>query len=272
VRPIVIETRWGWARDETNGTVALIWPAMRTTPIALGTSLFVALVALVGCAAEGIDDDPEESYLASTPAEAGAEEGESVKVPAPQPKDDDDLPAADDGDDDAGVGGGGDAGTGSDAGTGGGGTGTGGTGTATCAAANTCMGATNLGMVSGDTGADKKSATGTGSKWFTVRVTEDDSSAFGAKLWMKTTLTSPPGSNYDLYVYVPGSDTRACTTVTKSSTTTASTDTASVSFGEGGTLSNGSDDSRTVTVEVRHVSGPCGASAEWTLDVFGNQL
>jgi hypothetical protein len=133
------------------------------------------------------------------------------------------------------------------------------------------MGAADLGSVSGDTGSDVKTASGTGSKWFTVRVTEDDSSAFAAKLWMKATLNSPAGSNYDLYVYVPGSDTRECSAVTKSSTLTSTTDTAGVEFGEGGTFSNGSDDDRTVTVEVRHVSGPCGPTAQWNLTINGNQ-
>ena len=28
---------------------------------------------------------------------------------------------------------------------------------------------------------------------------------------------------------------------------------------------------RTVTVEVRHVSGPCSASDQWTLTINGNQ-
>ena len=89
---------------------------------------------------------------------------------------------------------------------------------------------------------------------------------------MQTTLVSPPGANYDLYVYVPGSDTRECSNVTKSSTLSSTTDTASAEFGEGGTFSNGSSDDRTVTVEVRHVSGPCTASDQWTLTVNGNQL
>jgi hypothetical protein len=241
---------------------------MRITPHVVGAVSLVALVAAaqIGCGAEGVEDEMTSSDLASTPIEAGPGEGESVTLPPSnppkeQPKEETDA-------------GSGDAGTGGDAGnTGGGNTGggnTGGTGVS-CTAPNTCMGATNLGMVSGDEGADTQSATGTGSKWFTVRVTEDDSSTFGTKLQMKATLTSPPGSNYDLYVYVPGSDTRECSTVSKSSTSSASTDTAGVEFGEGGTFSNGSSDDRTVTVEVRHVSGTCSASDQWTLTINGNQ-
>ena len=266
----IFETRRGCLPAETNETAALMWSPMRITPHVLGGLSLVALVAAaqIGCGAEGVEDEMTSADLASTPIEAGPGEGESVTLPPsnppkPQPKEEDGGPA----DTDAGTGG--DAGGGN---TGGGNTGGGNTGTGTsCAATNTCMGATDLGMVSGDQGADVKSSQGTGSKWFTVRVTEDDNSAFGAKLWMKATLTSPPGSNYDLYVYVPGSDTRECSAVTKSSTTSATTDTAGVEFGEGGTFSNGSSDDRTVTVEVRHVSGTCSATDQWTLTINGNQ-
>ena len=268
----IFETRRGRLPAETNGTAALMWSAMRITPHVLGGLSLVAVAAYlqIGCGAEGVEDEMTSTDLASTPIEGGTDEGESVTLPPSNPPKD--PPPADD---DAGTGDP-DAGTGGDAGgnTGGnnGGNNGGGTGTGTsCAATNTCMGAADLGMVSGDQGADVKSSQGTGSKWFTVRVTEDDNSAFGAKLWMKATLTSPPGANYDLYVYVPGSDTRECSAVSKSSTLSSTTDTAGVEFGEGGTFSNGSSDDRTVTVEVRHVSGPCSATDQWTLTINGNQ-
>lgn len=249
---------------------------MRTSCNVLGALSLVALAASItfGCAAEGVADDNATGLLANAPLDGGTNEGESVTLPPPsQPKKE--GPVAEE---DAGAGGGGgttDGGATGDAGggggNGGGGNGGGGTGTGTCAASNTCMGATDLGMVSGDTGADVKSAQGTGSKWFTVRVTEDDSSVFAVALWMKATLNSPAGANYDLYVYVPGSDTRECSAVSKSSTSSATTDTAGVEFGESGSFSNGGDDDRTVTIEVRHVSGPCTASDQWTLTVNGNQ-
>lgn len=255
--------------DGTNETVALMWSAMRITPHVLGGFSLVALAAYAGisttgCAASGVEDESSTSNLQTTPIEAGTDEGESVTLPPSNPPKE--QPKEEDaGGDDIDAGTSADAGGGNNGGNNGGGT------TASCTATNTCMGATDLGMVSGDTGADVKTSQGTGSKWFTVRVTEDDSSAFGAKLWMKATLTSPPGANYDLYVYVPGSDTRECSAVTKSSTVSSTTDTAGVEFGEGGTFSNGSSDDRTVTVEVRHVSGPCSASDQWTLTVNGNQ-
>jgi hypothetical protein len=88
---------------------------------------------------------------------------------------------------------------------------------------------------------------------------------------MKAVLVSPAGTNFDLYMYVPSADTLECSVVTASSTSTSATDTASVEFGESGTFANGVDDSRTVTVEVRHVSGSCSAGAKWSLTLYGNQ-
>jgi hypothetical protein len=70
-------------------------------------------------------------------------------------------------------------------------------------------------------------------------------------------------------VYVPSRDKRECTSVTKSSTSTGTTDTVSVQWGEG-TIPNGDDDSRPITIEVRHVSGLCDASHKWSLKVTGN--
>jgi hypothetical protein len=174
--------------------------------------------------------------------------------------------------------GGGDAGTDAstaDGGTsdgGGGDAGDGGGGGISCAVTNTCAGGRAIGTVSGDTGSATASGTGATSEWLTVRVTEDDSGIFGVKLRAKVTLTSPPGTNFDLYVYVnSGSDTRECTSVSAQSTQPAGTaDTASLSWGEG-SVSNGSDDGRTVSIEVRNVSGTCDPSATWSVQVQGNQ-
>ena len=155
---------------------------------------------------------------------------------------------------------------GADAGGGGGG---GGGGGAACASPNVCTGATDLGSVSGDTGADVKTAQGSGSQWFKVRVTEDDSSVFGLSLLAKAELTSPPGTNFDLFLYLPGGGSgQECSAVSQSSTSTGA-DTAKLEWGEG-TISNGSNDDRTVTVEVRWVSGTCSPSAKWSLTVRGD--
>lgn len=219
----------------------------------------LGVAALVGClvgCAVGSEPELGKSELMTTPIEAGAEEQEQISLPSPPPSPSDDAgaPSSD-------AGGGGDAGGGTDAGGGG----------ASCNATSTCMGATDLGSISGDQGSDSVSQQGSTSAWFTVRVTEDDNSVVGNELQMYATLQSPPGANFDLFVYVPGADSRECSTLSATSTSTGAFDSANVSFGESGALSNGSSDSRTVTVEVRHVSGTCSPTAKWTLDLHGNQ-
>ena len=140
-----------------------------------------------------------------------------------------------------------------------------------CVAPKDCTGARDLGRVSGDNNADTLSAQGTLSEWVSVRVTED-STVLGASLRATFSLVSPPGSNFDLFVYYdPFKDAVVCSPPTSKSTQQAGiSDTVSIIWGEGG-IPNGSDDSRTVNVEVRHVSGPCGGLAKWTLVVQGNK-
>ena len=221
----------------------------------------LGVAALVGCA---VGTDPDgigtESDLTKVTVEAGDEN--SVVLPPPS------KPDAGAGED-TGTGDP-DAGTKADAAPDGGGN-DGGT-TATCASPNTCPAATDLGSVSGDTGADTKTFQGSGSQWFKVRVTENDSNLFGVELQMRAELQSPAGTNFDLFVYRAGGGSgQECSAVTTSSTSTGGFDSASTSWGEG-TLSNGSNDDRTVTVEVRHVSGTCAAASKWTLTVRGDTL
>ncbi|AKU98658.1 hypothetical protein AKJ09_05322 [Labilithrix luteola] len=216
------------------------------------------VAALVGCA-EGSDTDVYgESALGTDPDDAGEETSKTV-LPAPSQGTD---AGKDSGSADAGtkVDSGADAGA--DSGTG--------PVTGTCTTSNTCATGTSLGSVSGDTKSDVVTAQGSTSQWFNVRVTEDDTGIFGTSERAKVSLTSPPGSNFDLYVYLPSSDTLECSAVTKSSTSTAAVDSVSIEWGEGSGLANGSDDSRTVTVEVRYVSGTCAAGTKWTLSVQGN--
>lgn len=140
-----------------------------------------------------------------------------------------------------------------------------------CVPLNDCNATKDLGRVSGDNNADQVSAQGSTSEWVSVRVTED-STVLGASLKATFTLVSPPGSNYDLFVYYdPFKDVVVCTPPTAKSTQQAGiSDTASIIWGEGG-IPNGSDDGRTVNVEVRHVSGTCGGVGKWTLVVQGNK-
>jgi hypothetical protein len=145
-------------------------------------------------------------------------------------------------------------------------------GTTSCTSPNTCQAANDIGSVSGDTSSPAKSTTGITSEWIMVKITEDDSGVVGRKLNAHVSLTSPPGANFDLFLYVDtgGSPTsRACTTVSASSTNPTGADTASLNWGEG-TIPNGSDDTRIVSVEVRWISGTCSPGSKWTLTVSGN--
>jgi hypothetical protein len=226
----------------------------------------LGLTAAIGCAVGTDPGGVGESELLTLPVEAGDEN--SVILRPSNPSSNDSGSAS--GDDAASTV---DAGAKPDAGAdaGGGGGGGGGGGTISCASPNTCAAATDLGAVSGDTGADTQSAQGTGSQWFKIRVTENDSGIFAVPLNLHADLSSPSGANFDVYLYVASNGSnQECSAVSASSTNPTTFDTASVQFGESGTFSNGSQDDRTVTVEVRWVSGTCAPGAKWSLTVRGN--
>ncbi len=171
------------------------------------------------------------------------------------------------GGDDTG-GGGDDASTGTD--TGGGGS--------LCAASDpsACPGATSIGKVSGDTGGDTVTSTGTDSGWVTVKVSEDDSSLFSSKdLRVQLTLTSPSSENFDLYVYegktVKDGGGVECSSVAGSSTNAGTTDVVNLTWSDNHPI-GGADDTRTITVEVRAASGvKCDGTSSWTIKVEGNK-
>ena len=142
---------------------------------------------------------------------------------------------------------------------------------ASCMTSNSCPSAIDLGVVSGDVGTVTQNGTGTTAKWLSVRVGEDNSSLFGGqKLKLQATLVSPPGVNFDLYMYVnPNSDEQECASILGSSVNTTGSDSATIEWGEG-SIPNGSDDGRTVSIEVRYTSGTCDPNTKWTLEVKGN--
>lgn len=240
--------------------------SLKLLQLVAGSLAAVGLAALIGCAV-GSDPGADVSQLDSLPVEAGpAPDSSTTVLPPSNPRTGDDTTDAGAAGDDSGGGGGADAGT--DAA---GAVDSGGGGTTSCTSPNTCAGATDLGSISGDTGADVKMASGSGSVWFTVRVTEDDSSISPRTLHAKAELVSPPGTNFDVFVYVAGgSSGQECFSVNSSSTNASGLDSATSEWGETGLFSNGSDDSRTVTVEVRWISGSCSAATPWTLTVKGN--
>ncbi len=145
---------------------------------------------------------------------------------------------------------------------------------ASCMVSNTCPLAIDLGKVSGDTDSAGVAPTAGGitAKWLSVRVTEDDSNfLFGKKQGLKADLVSPPGVNFDLYLYVnEAADAVECTTARGQSTNaTGPSDSASIKWGEGASP-NGLSDTRTVSIEIRYVSGACDANSKWTLTLKGN--
>ena len=141
-------------------------------------------------------------------------------------------------------------------------------GSAQCAAANNCPTATALPQVSADTGNDVRTTQGTTSQWVQVLATEDNGNWFGHDLRIKATLASPPGTNFDLYLYQgPDAPGLACGLSPKATSVLAiGTDTVADLWSDNANH----DDAKIVTFEVRHVSGACAPGAQWTLTVTGD--
>jgi hypothetical protein len=140
-----------------------------------------------------------------------------------------------------------------------------------CTSNATCAAAQSLGMISGDSGSQKVNGSGYQSAWFRVRATEDDDGIFGLTLLVTATLTSPPGADFDVFMYVnTGSDSVECSATIGDHSSSGSTDSVTAEWGEGA-LANGAADDRDVSIEVRPVSGVCSPGATWTLQVAGNQ-
>ena len=143
--------------------------------------------------------------------------------------------------------------------------------TMTCAGTATCQTATMLGNVSGDSQNQKLTASGYQGAWYRVRVSEDNSGIGGLSLRVAAKLTSPTAPMFDVFVYVnTGSDVVECSTTTGSVSTTGMTKQVRAEWGEG-TISNGSDDGRNVSIEIRPLmTTGCSPTATWQLEVEGN--
>jgi hypothetical protein len=120
-----------------------------------------------------------------------------------------------------------------------------------------------LGDISGDIGAPTKTIEGSTSTWVKIYVQENNGSIVAADIRLRATLTSPPGSNFDLRLY--GHD---CSKLIDSSTKVSGSDVAGTVTADG--IGPG-DNSYWVVAEVRHVSGTCDPSAKWTLKFEGNK-
>jgi hypothetical protein len=132
--------------------------------------------------------------------------------------------------------------------------------------------ATSLGSVAGDQSGSPVGASGYTSEWLRLDETEQDSSVVGHAMIFTATLTSPPGMNYDLYAYLGSSiGDIHCTNPKGQSTNTTGTDQVTFQWGETtGGIANGSDDSATVMIEVRYVSGACTNTQNWSLSAHGD--
>jgi hypothetical protein len=137
--------------------------------------------------------------------------------------------------------------------------------------ANTCETARDVGSLAADQGSASLDVNGKCSEWLSVRATEDNSGVFGAPMKLVATLT-PNGHDFDLYGFVNADrDVRSCVTQAAESRTPGdfAVETIGLTWGEG-TVANGSDDSRTVTLLVQAAPGPCGDGG-WRMKIEGSR-
>jgi hypothetical protein len=141
-----------------------------------------------------------------------------------------------------------------------------------CDSPNLCSTATNIGTISGDTSGPNATATGDTAQWLQLNVTENDSSPLAVPMKLKLVLDSPPGTNFDLYVYMGTAPGQVqCTSLTRSSTNPAGQpDEIDLEWGETGTFANGVDDSEVASIEVQYVSGTCQTGETWSLTATGH--
>ena len=130
-------------------------------------------------------------------------------------------------------------------------------------APNDCSSATDLGTVGGDTGHDTLSHDGIGSLWLQVLVSE--TAGLNHPLSYTVSLTSPVGGDYDLYVSEGGQDGPDCGATPVQGTG----DPESVSNGWQDSQMGVGNDGRTLSIEVRYVSGT-DCDTPWHLTVTGH--
>ncbi|MBX3226804.1 MAG: S1 family peptidase [Labilithrix sp.] len=142
-----------------------------------------------------------------------------------------------------------------------------------------CSEPRELGAVAGDRGSDELTASGTCNDAVQFRVKELDGGLQRVPLKFTATLTSPPGEDFDLFVYesrfkldpfgTGGHGGRvACGLSTARSEEAADEeDVVTRSWGDESFMSV--DDARWITLEVRNKNAGC-AAAPWELHVEGN--
>ncbi|HEX3761816.1 MAG TPA: hypothetical protein VHW23_24120 [Kofleriaceae bacterium] len=142
--------------------------------------------------------------------------------------------------------------------------------TASCQGTDACLTAITLGTISGDTGNQTLTAKGSRAAWFRVRVTENDTDLDGVAMHVLARLTPPAGADFDVRVYVnPDTDILECTNTSGVATTSGNVKQVRASWGED-VVTDGEDDSRDVSIEVRPLSGSCSSTATWQLVIEGD--
>jgi hypothetical protein len=138
-----------------------------------------------------------------------------------------------------------------------------------CPQLASCPTATVIGEVSGDQASRTIESSGAEPTWVTFQVTEDNEDVTGEAVSFTATLTSPVGSDFDLYVYRGASGgATGCGGTLEQSTSAGAQDVVHMSWGEGA-LANGGDDRAWVAIEVVP-KDDCDGLAEWTLTVEGD--
>jgi hypothetical protein len=134
---------------------------------------------------------------------------------------------------------------------------------------NTCETSRDLGSVNGD-GDGKVTAEGRCSEWVRVRVVESDDSFSGEKLKVKVTLTPPTGADFELLAFVNTAvDVKECRAPSAASESDGDKpENVEVEWGES-FVGNGADDSRTLSLHIKSVTGACTAEP-WKLLIQGN--
>lgn len=139
-----------------------------------------------------------------------------------------------------------------------------------CTSTDACLTSVTLGTVSGDTGQQTLTATGSRAAWYRVRVTENDGTPTGRPVRVSARLVLPASADFDVRIYVNvATDTIECTTPIATATTTGNEKLARASWGET-TIPNGLDDSRDVEIEIRPLTGTCVPTEHWQLTIQGN--
>jgi hypothetical protein len=136
-----------------------------------------------------------------------------------------------------------------------------------------CAAATELPEMDGDQGSSVETTKGTGNRFLKIKVKEGNSDLFASPaIKVRVTLTSPPGANFDLFLYrgpdfgSSSNPSHDCVTVATSSTAASGPDVASLQWPD----QRANSDTRWITIEVRSADPVC-PTGEWTVTVEGNK-